>query len=388
MEKEQFKALLARYASGAASSREDELIRKLLDDYEHHANKPQLSETEKEEVRQRMLANLMDHARYAPQRSLFSRIYKWTAAAVILIAAGAILLLYSTQQKPAATLTAKRQSQSKLKAGGNKAYLKLSDGSVVALNNLDNGLVAQQGETSITKTADGKLQYLTDHHSNSAAAVYNTISTPNGGTYQLTLPDGTRVWLNATSSLTFPTRFDSKRRYVKLVGEAYFEVAKKFTGKNRLPFIVDAGLSQVEVLGTHFNVSTYADHDEQQTTLLEGAVIVKRGEKQVRIFPGQQAVLNIKEGQIYVQQANLDAVMAWKEGLFSFDNTDISIAMKEIARWYNAKVIYKGEMPVTAFTGVLPRNSDINSVLELLESTHAVKCYLSGSTIIIEKTNN
>ncbi|WP_078348534.1 FecR family protein [Mucilaginibacter pedocola] len=385
MEPTEFKALLEKYTSGQATAEEDELVKRLLDSYESTAGEPDMTDTERDELRERMLSNLMAYAE-PPQRKVFRLNYKWAAAAILLVFIGLTAIFYKQPGKPQTPTIATTSAQKKLHAGGNKASLTLADGSVVVLDSAGNGLVALQGNTRITKTGDGQLQYA-GGDANATALAYNTVATPNGGTYQLTLPDGTKVWLNAASSITFPTRFDNTSRNVKLTGEAYFEVAKKTTATGRLPFIVNAGASKVEVLGTHFNVSAYADNGSHEVTLLEGAVKVSRGGRSARIVPGQQATMAGGNAGILVGKANIENVMAWKDGLFSFDNTDISSAMKDIARWYNAKVVYKGSIPATGFTGVLPRSSDIQTVLDWLSSTRVLKCRADGETIIIEKAN-
>lgn len=390
MEQAKFKALLDRYILGQSTPEESEQVSRLLDSYENQQEAPVLSADEKEQLRQQMLSKLLNTVQHRPKRS-FLYTYKWAAAAVILLVMGLLITFQFTRSKTPAMIVAVKRSSAPEPVGSNRAYLKLGDGKIVVLDSTGKGLVALQGGTRITKSDDVSLQYSAAKEHSSNQVTYNTISTPGGSTYRLTLPDGTRVWLNAVSSLTFPTQFNGSSRTVKLSGEAYFEVAKQMIKTNgrttRKPFIVTAGESEVEVLGTHFNITAYKENGQQETTLLEGAVNVRHAGQLKSILPGEQAVVKSGGGPPIIRMANLETVMAWKDGLFSFDNADIPSVMNEIARWYNAKIIYKGDIPSASFTGILPRDTDMRSMLEWLESTHAVKFQLDGDVITVEKIN-
>ncbi len=257
-----------------------------------------------------------------------------------------------------------------IKAGGNKAYLTLSNGKKIVLTDLENGKVAEQSGMSITKMADGKLLYELkeseeDSQKNNGEILYNTISTPAGGQYQVILPDGSRVWLNAASSLKYATSMAKqlKERRVELTGEAYFEVSKTENGKQKKPFIVASGNQEVEVLGTHFNINSY-EPNQTATTLLEGKVKVNRpGVFEKVIAPGEQSLVG--KG-IEVHSVDTTTVIAWKNGLFKFENANIYTVMNQFSRWYNFEVAYEGKVPVNRFNGEIYRNLNASKALKIL----------------------
>jgi transmembrane sensor len=265
-----------------------------------------------------------------------------------------------------------------IKPGGNKATLVLSDGEQVDLLKAKNGALAQQGSVSINKTAEGQLSYSTPVSGDAKSIGYNKIEVPKGGQYQVKLPDGTRVWLNSASTISYPTNFNSKTRNVTLSGEAYFEVAKN---KDQ-PFIINAGKVAVEVLGTHFNIMAYANEPSVNTTLLEGSVKVSTAELSEMIVPGQEAQVN---KDIQLVKANIDEVVAWKNADFLFANSDIQSIMRKVERWYNVKVAYTGEMPVKHFNGEIPRNTDIKKLLGVLEQMGGVHFKIEQNVISVSK---
>ncbi|MNX85526.1 fec operon regulator FecR [compost metagenome] len=219
---------------------------------------------------------------------------------------------------------------------------------------------------------------LTDKPNPSGKTSYNTIETPKGGQYQLILPDGSKVWLNAASSLTFPTSFVSlKTRKVELIGEAYFEIAKNKTS----PFIVKSAKQEVKVLGTHFNINSYADEQSTTTTLLEGSVNIVSLNKAENIIlkPGQQSTLN--NNKINVTEINTEEAIAWKNGLFIFNDENIKSIMKKIARWYNVEITFKGNLDHVSFVGNYARNKDLESLLENIELTEKVHFKIEGRRI-------
>ncbi len=207
--------------------------------------------------------------------------------------------------------------------------------------------------------------------------VYNTITTPRGRQYQFHLPDGSGVWLNAGSSITFPTVFNSQERNVKITGEVYFEVAKKMQGNgNRVPFTVsvdnpsDAARNlDIIVLGTHFNVNAYADEPQVKTTLLEGSIKLKKNKEQYLLLPGQQA--RLQENGIFkvIDQINAEEVLAWKDGFFYFDHTDLPTVMRQLSRWYDVSVEYRGDIPDLKFVGEIPRSAQLDQVFQILGKT-------------------
>ena len=260
--------------------------------------------------------------------------------------------------------------------GGDKATLTLADGSTIVLDEAQNGTLAQQGNSKIIKL-DGKLSY-DPINKNPKEVVYNTISTPNGGQYQLELADGSRVWLNATSSIHFPTTFIGKERRIEITGEAYFEIAKN----QNMPFVVAVNGAEVQVLGTHFNINAYNDEDNVKTTLLEGSVKFISGGHSNILKPGQQSQL-AKNGTIKVaNDVNIDEVVAWKNGLFAFENASIETVMRQFSRWYDVQIEYRGKTD-DLFIAEMRRNIKLSDALRALELTGKVKFDIDGKKIIV-----
>jgi len=300
------------------------------------------------------------------------------AASVIGLLLLSALLLFNLNTSKG-TLNAKVNEQrfkNDVLPGGDKATLTLADGSTVILDEAKNGILAQQGSSKIIKVGAKLLYDPTDK--NSKDVVYNTISTPKGGQYQLELPDGSLVWLNATSSIHFPTLFAGKERRVEITGEAYFEVAK-----NRdMPFIVSVNGAEVQVLGTHFNVNAYSDEDNVKTTLLEGSVRFVHGVNADMLKPGQQSQL-AGDGQVkVVSNVDVDEVVAWKNGMFDFENAGIETVMRQLSRWYDVEIEYKGK-PDDLFIAEIRRQIKLSDALKALELTGKVKFEIQGKKIIV-----
>lgn len=286
----------------------------------------------------------------------------WWAAAVtagLLLATGLYFLFRPvTAVKPAPALAQRYKND--IAPGGNKAMLTLADGSSIVLDEARNDTLGHQGNTSIIKTQNGQVQY--HAAGNTATVTYNTLSTPRGGQYQLTLPDGTRVWLNAASSLHFPTAFTGSHRTVELTGEGYFEVAA-LPGK---PFQVKANGADITVLGTHFNIMAYTNEQAMAVTLLEGAVNVGRNGTVKKLLPGQQARIT-GNNNIMVSGTDVQEAVAWKNGYFIFDRADITTVMRQLERWYDIEVVYEGAPPEMRFGGGMQRSLPLSGILRLLE---------------------
>lgn len=301
---------------------------------------------------------------------------KLTIAATILLCIGIAFYFYPTVPTVPHAQTV---PTTPIVPGGNKAFLTLSNGQKISLTDATNGKLAEQSGIQITKTATGMLVYqLTDQPNPSGKISYNTIETPKGGQYQLILPDGSKVWLNAASTLTFPTSFASlKTRKVELIGEAYFEIAKNKTS----PFIVKSAKQEVKVLGTHFNINAYADEQNTTTTLLEGSVNIVGLNKAENVIlkPGQQSTLN--NNRISIAEINTEEAIAWKNGLFIFNDENIKSIMKKIARWYNVEITFKGNMEQISFVGNYARNKNLESLLENIELTEKVHFKIEGRRI-------
>ena len=245
---------------------------------------------------------------------------KWmysVAASLIFVFLFAGYYYWIAQTGDTSTTIAKKRGVEKPKdllPGGNKAVLTLGDGTVITLDDSDEGLLANQGNISVKKTKDGQLVYTVNKNSNSHEVSINTISTPRGGQYQVILPDGSQVWLNAASSISFPTLFTGSERRVQIQGEAYFEIAKNAS----MPFIVSANATEVKVYGTHFNIMAYEDESAIATTLLEGSVKISSGGKSSMLVPGEQAQVSKSGGLKVTSDVNLSQVVAWKNGFFEF----------------------------------------------------------------------
>lgn len=268
--------------------------------------------------------------------------------------------------------------------GGNKAVLTLANGKTINLSEAANGQLAEEGGISITKTAEGQLVYAYHEqgHATRKNNLLNSISTPRGGQYRLELPDGTRVWINAVSSLKFPLAFSGlKERRVELSGEAYFEVAKL-----KVPFIVVSDKQQVEVLGTHFNINAYKDEAHTKTTLLEGMVKVSSldDKHEVTLKPGQESILN--PGELTIQQADMERNTDWKNGIFIFKNESLEEIMRKVARWYDVEISYALRAPKQeTFSGTVSRYDKVQKVLRRLELTGEVNFKIEGRKITVSK---
>ena len=267
--------------------------------------------------------------------------------------------------------------------GDDKAILTLSDGTKIILEDAKNGILANQAGVSIQKTSDGELLYSFSNSANTVSpetkenVIYNKIETPIGGKYQVNLPDGSKVWLNSSSSLRFSALFNGHTREVEQSGEAYFDVSKN-KGK---PFRVITKDQIVEVLGTQFNINSYSDEGPIKTTLIEGSVKIIYKDKVVLLSPGQQ--FQPKELVSAVVEADTEEVVAWKDGYFVFKNEDIKSIMRKLSRWYNVEVSYSGDIPEVGFGGNISKSKDISEVLDVLQLTNAIHFKVEGRRITV-----
>jgi transmembrane sensor len=301
---------------------------------------------------------------------------RYAAAILILFGIGTYLYINNQKEKPSVTQNSPVPVQNDVAPGGNRATLTLADGSKIILDSAKSGELAHEENATITKTADGKIVY-DPNKKIGDKILLNTMTTPRGGQYQVTLPDGSQVWLNAESSITYPTAFTGSERKVSVTGEAYFEVAK-----NKLkPFRVDIGSATIEVLGTHFNVNTYKEEPIKNTTLLEGSVRIKTVHTSLTLKPGQQGQL---KGQQLSLAANpdLEQVVAWKNGTFDFNGLALEKAMLQISRWYDVEVVYEGKKPGIRFSGEMGRDLNLSQVLKALDMM-GVKFRIEGRILIV-----
>jgi ferric-dicitrate binding protein FerR (iron transport regulator) len=263
--------------------------------------------------------------------------------------------------------------------GKANAILQLADGSTIQLEKAENGLLSKKGSSSISKSGEGIVLSGKGAHVGNTETALNKIVIPRAGKYNITLSDGTRVWLNSSSSLSFPTVFSGKSRKVLLTGEAYFEVAKD----KLKPFIVDVnGKQQVEVLGTHFNITAFDEDKDITTALLEGAVRVTANDLKQTIRPGEMVVNNL-HNKLSVKKADLDEIMAWKNDMFIFNNENITTVMKKITRWYDVDVVYKGDMSQVNFDGNYSRSKGLKSLLSNIALLDKVQFTIEGRRITV-----
>lgn len=300
------------------------------------------------------------------------------AAAILLVIGGGLFLVQKLTYNKEILVV-----KNDINPGKTAATLTLGDGRRIRLSDGVTGKLAQQDGVIITKSVNGKLVYQIKNKSADDNKT-NTLTTAKGETYQVRLPDGSLVWLNAASSLTYiPALTKDGLRKVKLEGEGYFEVAKD----KKHPFIVQTNKQEVEVLGTHFNVNAYNDEENVKTTLLEGSVKVSAlvSKAKTTLKPGQQSVLN--QGDLTTDQANIDEALAWKNGEFRFNDKSIAEIMKQIARWYNVTVVFNDQAPNGYLSGSISRNRNLSQVLKMMEKTKEVKFRIEGHTIYVNKYN-
>jgi transmembrane sensor len=350
--------------------------------HEFKARTPVFSQMESEKI----LINIFNKeisVRKSPRHALNYRLAYKIAAAILLILATGVLFIRSPIDKQSLTVLSSakisRQAVKDAHSVNDKAILTLSDGTVVNLTAVAPGNIKNQSGTRITKTSEGQLVFsigsarLASKAGKSRKPEYNTISTPNGGQYQINLPDGTKVWLNAASSLKFPTDFTLADRKVELSGEGYFEVAKVKVHEKRTPFKVfshtEFGRSQeITVLGTHFNIQAYNNDKSFKTSLLEGSVVVRNlNSNAIHLLrPGEQSVLTADKDVITA--VNVEEVLAWKNGQFVFDNTPLLDILRQLERWYDVEIDYN-KVPDTRYQGVISKKQSLSQVLNMLELT-------------------
>jgi len=386
MSEDVLRILLDKYVTGSLSENERSALSQLLDDESQRIflEKILLEEFQAKrfegEDHSLVLGKIEEHVLKTiavPERKIHS-LFRWVAAASVLAFITVTCYLFTRNYKQSVQDIAQHKEGNVISPGGNKARLTLSNGSTILLNSMDTGTIAEQGNTKIIKTDSGKLFYAANGENESANSM-NTLTTPRGGVFQLTLPDGTKAWLNASSSITYPTAFNNKQRTVSVTGEVYFDVAKN----SRKPFRVQVNDMSIDVLGTEFNVNAYANEQVVKTTLLNGSVKVTGAKQALMIEPGEQAQYN-KNKLVAAKNEDIEQVVAWKNGYFNFKNADLPTVMRQLERWYNIDVQYEGEMPQRRFQGELPRNLELSAILKVLTDMN-IKYTLNERTLLITK---
>jgi ferric-dicitrate binding protein FerR (iron transport regulator) len=323
-----------------------------------------------DELRMKMEAKLPAILKKAdpirPAKLTWIRYSSVAAAILLLIGAG---IYFFAPHHPPAMIPQPATATRDVAPGKQGAILTLADGRTVVLDSLGNGVVATQSGSKVVLN-DGQLAYTSeDKNTTTSETSYNTITTPRGRQFQVTLPDGTRVWLNAASSLRYPTAFTEKERKVEMTGEAYFEVARvQSKDGNNTPFLVNINATtQVQVLGTHFNVNAYADEVTCNTTLLEGSVRVVNGNEKVMLRPGQQARTGRTTTTNIIPNANVEKIMSWKNGKFDFQDATLEEVMRQLQRWYDIDIVYEKGVPKIEFIGKMGRDLSLSEVLSGLQ---------------------
>lgn len=374
-------SLIKKFEQGRASDTEMHELEAWFQSFEHN---PNITEGFSPEQRFKAKAALFSRInesidreldippprRQAKQVSIFARLM---IAASILIAVSVSAYFFLRQQKPVEQ-TAENLTTD-FAPGNNKAMLTLGNGQKIVLTGAKNGRLATQGNVVINKTADGEVVYGSD--GKNEAIAMNTMTTPRGGSYHLTLSDGTGVWLNASSSIKYPTAFTGTGREVEISGEVYFEVAHNA----QMPFRVKTGTQTVEVLGTHFNINGY--DKPVKTTLLEGSIALAAGDLKKVIKPGQQAM--VMPGDIRTQRVDVDEIVAWKDGFFDFTDADIQTVMREFSRWYDIDVVFDGPVTTETFTGRIPRSWSFAKVLKLSKSFKSIHLTIEGRRVMVKQ---
>lgn len=402
MTKQQFLDIIDKYVAGTASQDEIDLLKLFYNSFQENKIWNEAELGSEYEAKSKMLENILAKIE-ATQTPVVANLQnlkhqtkelKQSGAKIFpykkIVAAASILALITTAtylflnkttnkaQAPAIAKATNNATKNDILPGSNKATLTLADGTVIDLDDAKNGAVAQQGNTKVIKIG-GKLAY-NNSAVNEAEVVYNTLTTPKGGQYQVELPDGSMVWLNAASSLRFPTAFAGKERRVEVInGEAYFEVTKN----KEMPFIVSLIKSEIQVLGTHFNVMAYTEEAAVNATLLEGAINFVTPQSKSLLKPGEQIQLFEDGRKKILSDVDVEQVVAWKNGLFQFDNSDVETVMRQLSRWYDVSVVYKNEGIKNVFVGEMPRSSTLAEILKALSLTSKMNFKIEGRKIIV-----
>jgi len=378
MNESQFLVLLKKHQNGTLSDED----RDILDAwYLNKVSKSEihLNEYEMEESYE-YLKSKLPLQREAKVVSLWPRV---AVAATVALLLGSGIFYFSDNKKQAVQVVEKPKE---IAPGGNKGILTLSNGKQIVLSGITSkDIIAKEGEqdeVTIKMDENGVITYVINPNADSSennANAFNTLSTPTGGQYNIVLADGTKVFLNAVSSIKYPTQFNGDQRIVELEGEAYFEVAKN----KEKPFLVKSDNQTIEVLGTHFNVHAYNNEPVVKTTLLEGSVAVSSKNQKAILKPGQQSNVSDNNSKIAIKEVDPEIAIAWKNGRFKFDNADLKSVMKQLERWYGIKVEYRGDVSDVRFNGGTFRNKNLSEVLKVLELSN-IKFKIEGKTIIVD----
>ncbi|QQT24799.1 FecR family protein [Sphingobacterium spiritivorum] len=379
LSKEQYIQLYEKYTNGSCNKEELQQLETYKDNFQF-VDIPWDNTImgDADEVKNRIYKKLLSEMNENSETGYSNYFWiKWgIAAASILIILGGVWMMQKSSEpvRPASTLT-----KNSINPGGDKAMLILEDGTQVDLENTASGEISRNGKYVAAKVGNGQLEYKDEDVKTTSAIRYHTLRTPKGGQFQLRLPDGTMAWLNAASSIRYPTAFVGSERKVEISGEVYFEV-KKQNGKH---FIVQVDDQKITVLGTRFNVFAYSDESFVQTSLIEGKVQIEIKEKQLMLKPGLSSVYNKHTDNIGIKKFDPDEVLAWQQGYFNFNAEHIESVMRKISRWYDVEVVYEGDMKGKIFSGTLSRFSNVQDILDIMILTGEVKFRIKDRKIYV-----
>jgi len=392
MNKQEFQQLVEEISSGDATEKEVALYNYYYNQFQRNSDWDEQALGEKSKMEKELHSTITrDLQGYdTPDKQIRRFPYRKiaAAAAIVLIAAVIGILIQRQPSVSDPSYADETLVKQDVDPGTDKAVLTLADGTVVNLDDSQSGLLVDQGDVQVEKMEGGQIAYTADTDLHGAEPVYNTIRIPRGGKYQLVLADGTKVWLNSSTSLQFPVAFQGESRVVLLEGEAYFEVTSCYNkdGVTRQPFIVKTATQEIKVLGTQFNVHAYEEATSVKTTLIEGDVKVSStatAESKV-LKPGQQAQVNRSGNIRLTDNIDTEEIIAWKNGMFYFNNTELSEITGQLSRWYDVEIDIP-DMPRKRFNGVLPRDVKLSQVLQMMEKTSGLKFKIEGRRISMHK---
>ena len=357
MTEKEIHVLLEKYITGECSRQEKDFLERW---YASELQKKifETDESDLRTVKDELWERIVDKRPEITKRRITWRVWAGVAAVLLI---GFFVIYHETQRTdktPGEKIVTRTQN---VLPGGNKAVLTTGDGKQIILTDEADGVIEQGDGFIIRKQEDGLVSFEITDQKEHATLVNNTIETPKGGIYRVILPDSSKAWLNSASSISFPSNFSNEERSVSIKGEVYFEVRRDVSR----PFRVEASQQRIEVLGTKFNINAYADEPYARTSLLEGSVSVRGAEREDVLKPGFEMITN-KNGKDRIAKADIEAIMAWKEGVFQFDRVELGALMRQLARWYDVEVIYTGAYPKDEFVGKIKRNEDIRKILNVL----------------------
>lgn len=381
MDNNQVKILLQRYRLGLCSAEEIEAIEQWYNDLVNNSSieVPAGEITQLDEEIKAVVFEVVKNEKeqLTPVNKKINYL-RYAAAILTLVSVGALLFFLLPRKNLDDNMSNRAVAAIDALPGGDKAILTLGSGTKISLDSAKNGFLAEQGATSVLKIGPGQIAY-SSNAGGQEPALSNTITTPKAGQYSIILPDGTKVWLNASSSLQFPSKFDGQQRKVTLTGEGYFEVQHD----NQKPFIVQANTTEIHDLGTAFNINAYNDEPTLQVTLVEGSANVKTGVAELILEPGTAAI--VKNNQVSKETADVATALAWKNGVFQFNKATLESVMRQIARWYDLDIEYRATSN-QLFSGSIYRNSKASEIFKILEENDSnIHFTINEKKIIVHK---